>query len=144
MVGTYAPPFRPLTPEEDAAVCQLINDARPDFIFVGLGSPKQDQWIQEHLASIPGTVMVSCGATFDFFSKQIRQAPRWIQKSGFEWLFRLAHDPRRLWKRYTYYNFIFLWNFLLQLTGVKRYPLPENRAAPRDVVQSPQLETCNG
>ncbi len=123
VVGTYAPPFRPLTPDEDAEVCRLINDARPDFVFVGLGSPKQDIWIQEHLSAIPGTIMVACGATFDFFSHRIPQAPTWIQKSGFEWLFRLLQDPKRLWKRYTYYNVLFLWNFFLQLTGLKVFPL---------------------
>jgi N-acetylglucosaminyldiphosphoundecaprenol N-acetyl-beta-D-mannosaminyltransferase len=125
IVGTYAPPFRPLTPDEDREVCQIINDARPDFVFVGLGSPKQDFWIREHLSTIPGTVMVSCGATFDFFGSRIRQAPVWIQKSGFEWLFRLFQDPKRLWKRYTYYNALFIWNFFLQQTCLKSFPVTE-------------------
>jgi N-acetylglucosaminyldiphosphoundecaprenol N-acetyl-beta-D-mannosaminyltransferase len=127
VVGAYAPPFRPLTAEEDSAVCHLINSLAPDFIFVGLGSPKQDIWIREHLESIPGSVMVACGATFDFFGQRIRQAPVWIQRSGFEWLFRFLHDPRRLWRRYTYYNAIFLWNFLLQLIHLKSFPTNETQ-----------------
>ncbi|MCC5616565.1 WecB/TagA/CpsF family glycosyltransferase [Nostoc sp. CHAB 5836] len=121
IVGTYSPPFRKLSVEEDKVICEKINSTKPDFIIVGLGSPKQDQWIQDHLDKIPGTVMISCGAAFDFFSGRINQAPLWIQRSGFEWLFRLTQDPKRLWKRYTLYNFIFLWNFFLQNLGLKNF-----------------------
>lgn len=124
IVGAYSPPFRSLTPEEDREICQKINATNPDFIIVGLGSPKQDKWIQAHLDSIPGTVMISSGAAFDFFSGSIRQAPILIQKSGFEWLFRLFQDPKRLWKRYTLYNLIFLWNFGLQIVGLKKFSHP--------------------
>jgi N-acetylglucosaminyldiphosphoundecaprenol N-acetyl-beta-D-mannosaminyltransferase len=121
IVGAYSPPFRALTPEEDAKICHDINQTKPDFIIVGLGSPKQDKWIQDHLRSIPGTVMISSGAAFDFFSNTITQAPYWIQRSGFEWLFRLTQDPKRLWKRYTLYNLIFIWNFLLQILHLKQF-----------------------
>jgi N-acetylglucosaminyldiphosphoundecaprenol N-acetyl-beta-D-mannosaminyltransferase len=121
IVGAYSPPFRSLTAAEDAEVCHMINQTRPDFIIVGLGSPKQDQWIQAHLSSIPGTVMIASGAAFDFFSDRIKQAPVFIQKSGFEWLFRLTQDPKRLWKRYTSYNAIFIWNFLLQVLRLKKF-----------------------
>lgn len=121
IVGAYSPPFRSLSPEEDRAVCDRINQTKPDFIIVGLGSPKQDKWIQAHLDSIPGTIMISSGAAFDFFGGTIRQAPIWIQKSGFEWLFRLFQDPKRLGKRYTLYNIIFLWNFGLQVLGIKKF-----------------------
>ncbi|WNZ24386.1 WecB/TagA/CpsF family glycosyltransferase [Leptolyngbya sp. NK1-12] len=129
IVGTYSPPFRPLTLQEDALVCEQIRQANPDFIIVGLGSPKQDQWIQDHLSKIPGTIMIASGAAFDFFSNRIPQAPYWIQRSGFEWLFRLTQDPKRLWKRYTVYNFVFIWNFLLQLLRLKRFDsirVPQN------------------
>jgi len=121
ILGYYSPPFRPLTHEEDAAVCAEINRLSPDFVIVGLGSPKQDVWIQDHLHKIKGSVMIAAGATFDFFSGHISQAPFWIQKSGFEWLFRLLHDPKRLLKRYSYYNALFLWNFALQISGIKRF-----------------------
>lgn len=121
IVGAYSPPFRTLSADEDREICKMINDTKPDFVIVGLGSPKQDKWIQDHLESIPGTVMIASGAAFDFFSNRIKQAPLWIQKSGFEWLFRLTQDPKRLWKRYTVYNVIFLWNFVLQITRIKRF-----------------------
>jgi N-acetylglucosaminyldiphosphoundecaprenol N-acetyl-beta-D-mannosaminyltransferase len=121
IVGTYSPPFRELSPEEDEEVCEKINQSKPDFVIVGLGSPKQDKWIQDHITKIPGTIMIASGATFDFFSNRITQAPRWIQRSGFEWVFRLAQDPKRLWKRYTVYNIIFTWNFMLQILRLKSF-----------------------
>ena len=124
IVGTYCPPFRPLTSEEDDLVVKTINETRPDFVWIGLGSPKQDVWIEEHRDRIPGCVMIASGATFDFFSGRITQAPKWIRDIGFEWLFRLCHDWRRLWKRYTVYNFLFLYYFTLQLLGLKRWDRP--------------------
>jgi N-acetylglucosaminyldiphosphoundecaprenol N-acetyl-beta-D-mannosaminyltransferase len=119
VVGKYSPPFRPLTEEEDEAVCDMINRARPDFVWVGLGSPKQDVWICEHRERIRGTIMVASGATFDFFSGKIKQAPSWIREAGFEWLYRLTKDFRRLWVRYIVYNLIFVVMFALQLTGLR-------------------------
>lgn len=118
IVGKYSPPFRPLTREEDDAVCKLINDTHPDFLWVGLGSPKQDVWIFEHLCKIEGCIMMPSGATFDFLSGRITQAPQWIRNLGFEWLFRLTQDFRRLWMRYTFYNIIFMFMFLLQLMRI--------------------------
>jgi N-acetylglucosaminyldiphosphoundecaprenol N-acetyl-beta-D-mannosaminyltransferase len=120
IVGKYSPPFRPLTVEEDQAVCDMINAAKPDIVWVGLGSPKQDVWISEHRERIRGSIMIASGATFDFFSGRIKQAPEWIRNTGFEWAFRLTQDFRRLWVRYTVYNFIFLIMFALQLTGLRQ------------------------
>ena len=114
IVGKYSPPFRALSEEEDQAVCAMINDAQPDFLWVGLGSPKQDIWIHEHREKIRGSIIIASGATFDFFSGKVKQSPEFIRKSGFEWLYRLTQDFRRLWKRYTIYNVIFLFMFLLQ------------------------------
>jgi len=114
IVGTYAPPFREMTAEEDEEFCRLVNEAAPDFVWVGLGSPKQDWWIANHLDEIHGAILVPSGATFDFFSGRIRQAPAWIRNIGFEWLFRLTRDFRRLWKRYTVYNVVFLVMFFLE------------------------------
>jgi N-acetylglucosaminyldiphosphoundecaprenol N-acetyl-beta-D-mannosaminyltransferase len=122
IVGKYSPPFRALTEKEDRAVCDMINKVQPDFLWVGLGSPKQDVWISEHREKIRGTIMVASGATFDFFSGRIKQAPVWIRQSGFEWLYRLTKDFRRLWVRYIVYNFVFLTMFALQLTGLRSYP----------------------
>ena len=120
IVGRHAPPFRPLTAEEDAQLCREVNALQPDILCVGLGTPKQDFWIDEHLHSMPGTVMLSAGATFDFFGGRVRMAPRWIQRSGFEWLYRLlGPDWRRLLPRYTVLQARFLWRFGLQLLGLR-------------------------
>ncbi len=118
VVGKFTPPFRPLTDIEDKELCDLVNSLQPDFIWVGLGSPKQDVWIVEHLHKIRGSIMMPSGATFDFFSGRIRQAPKWIRESGFEWLYRLSQDFRRLWKRYTLYNIVFLFFFSLQILNI--------------------------
>lgn len=114
VVGKYSPPFRELSSEEDDAICELINNARPDFLWIGLGSPKQDVWIHAHREKLKGCIIVPSGATFDFFSGKIRQAPKFIRMSGFEWLFRLTQDFRRLWTRYTVFNIVFLIAFFLQ------------------------------
>jgi N-acetylglucosaminyldiphosphoundecaprenol N-acetyl-beta-D-mannosaminyltransferase len=121
IVGKYSPPFRPLTEEEDQAICDMINAAQPDFLWVGLGSPKQDKWIYSHREKIRGSIIVASGATFDFFSGRIKQAPTYIRNSGFEWLYRLLQDFRRLWVRYTVYNIIFIVVYMLQLLRIVRF-----------------------
>jgi N-acetylglucosaminyldiphosphoundecaprenol N-acetyl-beta-D-mannosaminyltransferase len=116
IVGYRSPPFRDLSEAEDQAICAEINSLRPDILCVGLGTPKQDYWIDSHIYKVLGTVMISCGATFDFFGGRIRMAPRFIQRSGFEWLYRLlGQDFKRLFRRYTLMHARFLWNFALQL-----------------------------
>jgi N-acetylglucosaminyldiphosphoundecaprenol N-acetyl-beta-D-mannosaminyltransferase len=120
IVGYYSPPFRPLTEDEEQAICDELNTLKPDIICVGLGTPKQDYWIDEHIYKIKGSVFIPCGAIFDFFGGRIKRAPVFVQKSGFEWLYRLfSKDFKRLFKRYTYMNIVFLWNFFLQLTRIK-------------------------
>jgi len=104
VAGTHSPPFRPLTPEEDAAEVELINAARPDFVWVGLGSPKQDLWIDEHRARLDAAVLFAVGAAFDFHAGTLRRAPVWMQRTGTEWLYRLISEPRRLLRRYTVVN----------------------------------------
>ena len=120
VVGTLSPPFRTLTPEEDDKVCRQILDSGANIVWVGLGSPKQDVWIAKHLEKLPGCILIASGATFDFFSGRIQQAPRWIRRTGFEWLFRLTQDPGRLWKRYTLYNVLFLGALALEVIGLLR------------------------
>jgi N-acetylglucosaminyldiphosphoundecaprenol N-acetyl-beta-D-mannosaminyltransferase len=120
IVGYRSPPFRPLTEEEDKEIINEINNLSPDIILVGLGTPKQDYWIDEHLESIRGAVLIASGATFDFFGGRIKMAPYWIRQSGFEWGYRLfSKDFSRLWTRYTVMNAIFLWHFMLQIMGVR-------------------------
>lgn len=129
IVGKRSPPFRPLTAEEDREICDEINRLRPDIVYVGLGTPKQDYWIDDHIEKVRGAVLVACGAAFDFFGGRVRMAPRFIQRSGFEWLYRLlGRDFKRLWRRYTIYNVKFLWHFGLQLARLEdRTPAPERR-----------------
>ncbi len=121
IVGKYSPPFRPLSEEEDQMVCDMINAAQPDFLWIGLGSPKQDIWIHEHREKIRGSIIIASGATFDFFSGRINQAPKPIRDFGLEWLYRLIQDFRRLWVRYTVYNVIFIFLFILQNLRIIRF-----------------------
>ena len=120
VVGTFSPPFRELTAEEDESICRTIAASGANIVWVGLGSPKQDVWIARHCQKLPGCILIASGATFDFFSGRIRQAPRWIRTTGLEWLFRLFQDPIRLWKRYTVYNILFVGALLLELGGILR------------------------
>jgi N-acetylglucosaminyldiphosphoundecaprenol N-acetyl-beta-D-mannosaminyltransferase len=102
VAGALCPPFRELTPDEDQAVVDAINAARPDIVWVGLSTPKQEFWMARHLGRIEAPVIVGVGAAFDFLAGTKRQAPRWMQRHGLEWLFRLLAEPRRLWRRYAY------------------------------------------
>jgi N-acetylglucosaminyldiphosphoundecaprenol N-acetyl-beta-D-mannosaminyltransferase len=133
IVGAYSPPFRPLTPEEDAACVQRIRDADADLVFVGLSTPKQEKWMAAHRALLPGVVMIGVGAAFDFHAGSVRQAPPWMQQSGLEWLFRLWMEPQRLWKRYLLLNPLFLPLWALQWAGLLDYSSASERggrAAP--------------
>ena len=123
IVGSFSPPFRPLTAEEDVEVVNRINDARPDIVWVGLSTPKQERWMASHLGRLEAPVMVGVGAAFDFHAGLKKQAPRWLQEAGLEWMFRLATEPRRLWRRYLRNNPLFLYSILLQATGVRSYDL---------------------
>lgn len=108
IVGMYSPPFRPLTKEEDDEVIKMINDARPDFIWIGLGAPKQEFWMAAHEGVFSG-VMLGVGAGFDFHAGTTKRAPMWMQEICMEWLYRITQDPKRLLKRYLDTNFSFLW-----------------------------------
>jgi N-acetylglucosaminyldiphosphoundecaprenol N-acetyl-beta-D-mannosaminyltransferase len=100
IAGTCCPPFRALSDDEVANVARLINDSRPDLVWVGLGCPKQDFWMARFRPHLDAPVLLGVGAGFDFLSGTMPLAPRWVQRSGFEWLYRLFSDPRRLWPRY--------------------------------------------
>lgn len=103
VVFRESPPFRELSPEEDEEVCRRIDRSGTRILFVGLGCPKQERWMHAHRGRI-AAVMLGVGAAFDFLAGTKRQAPRWMQLTGLEWLFRLLEEPRRLWKRYLYQN----------------------------------------
>jgi N-acetylglucosaminyldiphosphoundecaprenol N-acetyl-beta-D-mannosaminyltransferase len=110
----WAPPYRVLGAEEDRKVIDGIEASGTNILFVGLGCPKQERWIAEHRNSL-SCVMVGVGAAFDFHAGHKAQAPAWVQVAGFEWLFRLCCEPRRLWRRYLYHNPRFLFHFVRQL-----------------------------
>lgn len=107
IAGMYAPPFRTLTPQEDAEIVEKINESRPDFIWIGLGAPKQEEWMYRHMGQLQG-VLIGVGAGFDYLAGYIKRAPRWMQKMSLEWLYRLLQDPRRLWRRYFTSNVKFI------------------------------------
>src|SRR5437868_4071858 len=121
VVGTYSPPFRQLTVEEDRAIVALIEAAAPDVLWVGLSTPKQERWMYEHHARVQVPVIVGVGAAFDLNSGKLRQAPSWMREHGLEWLFRLLAEPRRLWRRYILGGSSFVWNVSLELTRLRRF-----------------------
>lgn len=115
IAGTYAPPFRELSAAEDEYVVNLINQAQPHMVWVGLGTPKQELWMAAHTHKLNANALIGVGAAFDIHAGLSPQAPSWVQRSGLEWAFRLGHEPRRLWRRYLYSNPRFL-------VGVARKP----------------------
>ncbi len=117
VAGIESPPFCQLTPAEDQEMVERMRAARPDIVWVGIGSPRQERWMSDHLERLDVPALVGVGAAFDFLSGNKPQAPRWIQRSGLEWLFRLASEPRRLWKRYILGYPVFIWRVLLQQLG---------------------------
>ncbi len=123
VVGTFTPPFRPLDPGEAAALRADVARTRPDVIWVGLGTPKQERFMAEFAPTLDTGVSIGVGAAFDFHSGRVRQAPRWMQRCGLEWFFRLCSEPRRLGPRYLKTNPLFVLRAVAQLTGLRRYPL---------------------
>lgn len=100
VAGLSSPPFRPLTAAEDEATIKDINDARPDLVWVGLSTPKQERWMAAHVGRLSAPALLGVGAAFDIHAGTLPQAPRWMQQRGLEWLYRLWREPRRLWRRY--------------------------------------------
>ena len=115
---SYSPPFRPLTDEEDNDIVEQINDSGVNVLFVGIGCPKQEIWMAEHKEQL-NCVMLGVGAAYDFIAGSKKHAPRWMQKIGLEWLFRLCSEPKRLWKRYLQQNPRFIYYFTKQLINHK-------------------------
>jgi len=141
VVGTYTPPFRPLTEEEEYDFVQQLNELQPHCLWVGLSTPKQERAMAGLLSryGADGTapigaprlpdrlVMFGVGAAFDFHAGLVPQAPHWMQRAGLEWFFRLQKEPRRLWKRYLKNNPLFIARVAMQLTGLRKYELPSVR-----------------
>jgi N-acetylglucosaminyldiphosphoundecaprenol N-acetyl-beta-D-mannosaminyltransferase len=123
VVGTFTPPFRPLTGPEFASLRDDIAEKAPDLVWVGLGTPKQEHFMAGASNQLDAGLLIGVGAAFDFLSGRVAQAPGWIQRCGLEWLFRLCVEPRRLAKRYLVYNSLFVLRVFAQLTGLRKYPL---------------------
>ena len=113
IAGMYSPPFRPMTEEEDNEIIEKINETKPDFVWVGLGAPKQEKWMAAHQGKVNG-LMLGVGAGFDYYAGNIERAPEWMQKHNLEWLYRLMQDPKRLFKRYLVTNTKFIWNAMIR------------------------------
>lgn len=113
IVGMYSPPFRQITKEEDQNIVQRINKTKPDFVWIGLGAPKQEKWMAAHQGRIDG-FMVGVGAGFDYHAGNINRAPEWMQKYNLEWVYRLLQDPKRLLGRYWHTNTKFIWNAIIK------------------------------
>src|ERR1700744_5565661 len=120
ILGGLSAPHRPLNPEEREAVIKEINGSRADVVWVGIGVPKQEKWMAEMRAELESPVLVGVGAAFDFHAGLVPQAPGWLPESGLEWAYRLAHEPRRLWRRYMRYNPRFVGAFARQLLEHRR------------------------
>lgn len=117
VVGHHAPPYRDLTAEEDEADCRRINAARPDIVWVALGGPKQDRWAVTHRSRLDASIVHGVGAAFDFLTGRVSQAPLWMRSSGLEWAYRLAQEPKRLWRRYLVGNARFLAHAIPEVLG---------------------------
>jgi N-acetylglucosaminyldiphosphoundecaprenol N-acetyl-beta-D-mannosaminyltransferase len=120
IVGGYSPPHRALSERERAAVADDINASGADVVWVGIGVPKQEKWMAEMRPRLTAPVLVGVGAAFDFHAGLVPQAPHWMQDSGLEWAYRLAREPRRLWRRYMRYNPRFVGGFARQLVAHRR------------------------
>lgn len=125
VAGWYTPPFRPLRDEEEAELFSRIAESGADIVWVGLSTPKQERFMGRSHGRLPAAVMIGVGAAFDIHSGAKRQAPQWMQRSGLEWLFRLAIEPRRLWKRYLSNNPRFVIGIIGQSLGLKKYEIQE-------------------
>lgn len=113
VAGMFSPPFRTLSAQEDEEIVHMINESNADFVWIGLGAPKQERWMAEHQGKIKG-FMIGVGAAFDYEAGNIDRAPMWMQKANLEWLYRLLQEPKRLFKRYFYTNTKFIWNAVIR------------------------------
>ena len=120
IAGTYSPPFRILSKEEDEEILARIHAAEPDVLWVGLSTPKQERWMYEHRHRLRVPVVIGVGAAFDLNCGRLRQAPRWMREHGLEWAYRLMREPRRLWRRYLLYGSEFLWRVTRELLSSER------------------------
>lgn len=122
--GTFTPPFRAMTDAEESELADRIRDSKPDIIWVGLSTPKQDRFMSRYLPMLDTKLMVGVGAAFLFHTGAIRDSPPWVKRAGLQWLHRLLQEPQRLWRRYLVNIPLFIFHATLQLAGVRRYREP--------------------
>ncbi|HLZ43902.1 MAG TPA: WecB/TagA/CpsF family glycosyltransferase [Candidatus Sulfotelmatobacter sp.] len=120
VVGTYTPPFRPLTAEEDSDLVSKVAETKPDFFWVGLSTPKQERFMDQYSSKLDAKVMLGVGAAFDIHSGRIKDAPYWMKVTGVQWMHRIYQDPKRLWKRYLVNNPKFVYRIMLELLGIQK------------------------
>ncbi len=125
VVGTYTPPFRPLTSDEEEDLIARVDQSRPDVFWVGLSTPKQERFMARYIHKLNVNVMVGVGAAFDIHTGRIKDAPRWMKQSSLQWVHRLAQEPKRLWRRYLVNNPLFLYRVGLQLSGLREYRIDQ-------------------
>jgi N-acetylglucosaminyldiphosphoundecaprenol N-acetyl-beta-D-mannosaminyltransferase len=133
VAGTSTPPFRPLTPQEDEEIVQVINDSGAQLVWVGLSTPKQERWMAEHVARLRANALFGVGAAFDLVAGTVPQAPRWMQQSGLEWTYRLGREPRRLWRRYLRNNPAFVLEVLAHPPRLAQTPLGPSVAGGSEI-----------
>lgn len=121
IVGTYTPPFRPLTVQEEDDLAEQLRETKPDILWCGLSTPKQERFMARYIDRMPVNLMVGVGAAFDINSGNLKDAPKWMKDAGLQWLYRVIQEPRRLAGRYFKNNPRFIWLTLLQLTGIRRH-----------------------
>jgi N-acetylglucosaminyldiphosphoundecaprenol N-acetyl-beta-D-mannosaminyltransferase len=121
VAGTYTPPFRPLTNDEENEIAAQLHATAPDLLWIGLSTPKQERWMYDHREKLLVPVMLGVGAAFDFNSGKLRRAPAWMGDSGLEWLFRLVVEPKRLWKRYLVTIPSAMWSVSLEMFRLKKF-----------------------
>jgi len=120
VVGTYTPPFRPLNEEEEAGLIRMVAETKPDFFWVGLSTPKQERFMDQHLSKLDTKLMFGVGAAFDIHTGRIKDAPYWMKVTGTQWMHRIYQDPARLWRRYLVNNPKFVYRITLELLGLAK------------------------
>jgi len=128
VVGTYTPPFRALTQDEESDMFDLLRELQPHIVWVGLSTPKQERFMAQYASRLPSSLMVGIGAAFDYHTGRLKDSPHWVKRAGLQWLHRLLQDPRRLWRRYLRNNPAFLWRTSLQMLRGRHTP-PRRRAS---------------
>jgi N-acetylglucosaminyldiphosphoundecaprenol N-acetyl-beta-D-mannosaminyltransferase len=134
IVGTYSPPFRPMTETEERELVATVGSRQPDIIWVGLSTPKQERFMARYLPMLDTKLMIGVGAAFLFHTGAIQDSPKWVKHAGLQWLHRLSQEPSRLWRRYLRNNPLFIFYALLQIIGLKHYTLASGSELPQSYI----------